>query len=81
MLFIHSLTPFSISSDNAMPSRKKMDLHSNDVQTFLANAKAEFVTRVQVVRKKMQLREQEIHGTWLTEAKLIQKGYSAILGY
>lgn len=30
-----------------------------------------------MVRERMQLREQEIHGTWLTEAKMSQKKYSA----
>ncbi|CAK9035409.1 unnamed protein product [Durusdinium trenchii] len=39
--------------------------------------RAEFLTRIVVVREKMQLREQEVHGTWCTEAKLEQKGYSA----
>lgn len=46
--------------------------HPSDLQ-------AEFLTRVVVVREKMMLREQEIHGTWLTEAKMSQKGYSATL--
>ncbi|CAK9112217.1 unnamed protein product [Durusdinium trenchii] len=32
--------------------------------------RAEFLTRVVVVRERMALREQEVHGTWCTEAKL-----------
>ena len=39
----------------------------------------EFLTRVTVVREKMQLREQEIHGTWMTWAKMLQNNYSASL--
>ncbi|CAK9054438.1 unnamed protein product [Durusdinium trenchii] len=41
--------------------------------------RTEFLTRVVVVRERMSLREQEVHGTWMTEAKLL-KTYTPTLG-
>ncbi|CAK9113854.1 Uncharacterized protein SCF082_LOCUS52754 [Durusdinium trenchii] len=53
--------------------------HGTDRKDF-KKIRAEFITRVVVVREKMQLREQEVHGCWCTEAKLEQKGYSQTAG-
>lgn len=47
------------------------------VNQIWATLEAEFLTRVVVVRERMALREQEVHGSWMTEAKMTQKGYSA----
>ena len=55
------------------------------VQSFRipdAPAQSKFITRVVVVRERMQSKEKEIHGEWFTEDRLKKSGeFSAQLGF
>ena len=84
-MFFHKHIPYIYSDKNKLfvfklkcevIRPKQYDFYS----CVILPLEAEFISRVVVVRERMQLREQEIHGTWLTETKMAQKNYSQFLG-